>query len=331
MLDLYKQTELEKKIEKIYIDNGIFNLNDLEVSKVASALNIGIEYTLSGPSRVIWDEDATVIFLNGKDSAVKQREIFFHELAHPILHCGDQTYMHAKEFREYQEQQANQFQLYAAIPFFMLKELELPKYEKQAIYFIAAAFKVSIKLAKKRIDQIKRRITQRQMDELVEPVYLGSNNDSFPLPILEELFTPLEIKRMEKQAKKESRPKVYYSFKDNEMVPIWYVIEVTKGQINWGKESKLLPIDADFDIVPVSEFEEHENDANIVFDHLSLNPLFPNDFVINTKLVKQMLHFYDIDPYNVNRLVIDALSLEEVLQMSILDERIHKTRTISSN
>jgi Zn-dependent peptidase ImmA (M78 family) len=170
MLSGYTPTETERKVEMLYKERKILAPSDLEIPKVARLFNVHVNYS-RGPQRAIWDEDTSVIFINPNQTEEKQREVFFHELCHPLMHCGDQTNMHYKSFRDLQEFQANQFQLYAAIPFYMLKDLDLPVYEYQIINVIRVTFKIPLSLAKKRWDQIKRRILQAQIDGKVDYHY----------------------------------------------------------------------------------------------------------------------------------------------------------------
>src|SRR5689334_14681066 len=129
MLSGYSRTDLEKNVERMFKERGILSPSDLDIHDVAKVFNVHIDFSLKeGPQRAIWDDYDSVIFLNPDHSEEKQRELFFHELGHPLLHCGNQILMNNKSFRDLQESQANQFQLYAAIPFFMLKQLELPPY-----------------------------------------------------------------------------------------------------------------------------------------------------------------------------------------------------------
>jgi Zn-dependent peptidase ImmA (M78 family) len=165
MFELYEKTPLESWLEKLYIEKGIFTPEDLEIEHIAKSFGFKIIYINGAPERAIWDEEDAIIFLKPNQSEESLREKFFHELCHPLRHYGDQTTMKVKTFRDLQEIQANQFQLYAAIPFYMLKTLEPVKFEHQLISQIQNAFKISDTLVKRRIDQIKRRIFQAKSDE----------------------------------------------------------------------------------------------------------------------------------------------------------------------
>ncbi|WP_370222090.1 ImmA/IrrE family metallo-endopeptidase [Cytobacillus sp.] len=325
---MYKPTELERKIEEMYKEKGILTSADLDIHRVAKAFNINVEYSLpEGPQNAIWDEDDSLVFLKSDASEENQRETFFHEFGHTALHCGDQFNMPNKPFRELQEFQANQFQMYAAIPFFMLKDLELPKYEYQIVLMIQNTFKVSSKLARKRFEQIKQRIFQSQTERTdLEYFYpqleVPTGNASSSYPHVEDLFSSEEIEEFSFKEKKVKRNIVYYTESEGKVVPIWYAIHLNKRDVKWSSKFKEFSIDAEFDLVPYSEYRELSTDAPVFYQDLFLNPLMPNDFCVNLKSVKEMLYQYDVDPYDVRRFVININDLEHLLQMKMIIENI---------
>jgi Zn-dependent peptidase ImmA (M78 family) len=165
MFELYDKTSLEIWLEELYIEKGIVTPVDLlDIESIAKSFNITIEYLQEAPERAIWDEEDAVIFLKPNQETETLRTKFFHELCHPLRHYGDQITMNVDTFRELQEIQANQFRLYAAIPFYMLTTLEPVRYENELIAQIQYIFKVTEDLAKRRIEQIKRRIFQAKSD-----------------------------------------------------------------------------------------------------------------------------------------------------------------------
>jgi Zn-dependent peptidase ImmA (M78 family) len=165
MFELYEKTFLETWLEELYISKGIVIPDDLwSIDYIAQSFGFHINYLQGAPERVIWDEEDAIIFLNPNQDEEILREKFFHELCHPLRHYGDQTSMKVKTFRELQEVQANQFQLYAAIPFYMFQILKPTTLEHEMISQIRTVFKVSERLAKRRLEQIKRRIFQAQSD-----------------------------------------------------------------------------------------------------------------------------------------------------------------------
>jgi Zn-dependent peptidase ImmA (M78 family) len=165
MFEQYEKTSLETWIEELYISKGITEPEDLwNIGSIANSFRIHINYLQGAPERAIWDDEAAIIFLKPNQDEESLREKFFHELCHPLRHYGDQTSMKVKTFRELQEIQANQFQLYAATPFYMIRMLEPTLMEHKMITQIRTVFKVSEGLARRRYEQIKRRIYQAKSD-----------------------------------------------------------------------------------------------------------------------------------------------------------------------
>jgi Zn-dependent peptidase ImmA (M78 family) len=328
VLSGYTLTETERKIERMYKERNILTPSDLEINNVAHLFNVKLDFSFhGGPERAIWDDDFSVIFLDPDEPREKQQEVFFHELGHPLLHCGDQTSIMSQKFRELQEAQANQFQLYAAIPFFMLKELELPKYEYQMIHTIKTVFKVTEALVKKRLEQIKRRILQSKIDcslplHVEQVAETTEEYEAETFPVLEDLFSPNEIKQFFSPQTK-GKNKVYFDVYNGQPIPRWYCVEVNREEVNWSKGMHLFPIDSDFECLPMKEFINHESDAHVISE-MFLTPSYPNDFAINIKALKKQLGFFDVDPYNIHRFVIDANYLEHLLELNIFGERIKK-------
>ncbi|MBT2696387.1 ImmA/IrrE family metallo-endopeptidase [Bacillus sp. ISL-40] len=327
MLSGYTLTETERKIEKMFMERNIITPSDLAIRNVANLFQIELDFSNNGPQRAIWEDDFSVIFLDPDETEENQRKIFFHELGHPILHCGDQTKNMSKKFRELQEAQANRFQLYAAIPFFMLKELELPPFEYQIIKLIQMVFKVPESLAKKRVEQIKRRILQSKIDVRlpnlpIPPTKIAEEKEQYEMetyPLLEDLFSSNEIKQYF-STKVKRKNKVYFDVDEGHPIPRWYCIEVNRGEVNWGKKMHLFPIDDEFEFLPMSEFQNSDSDAHVM--ELFLHPSYPNDFAINLKAIKKQLNFFNVDPYNINRMVIDANYLEHLLELNIFGNRL---------
>ncbi|MGP4041935.1 ImmA/IrrE family metallo-endopeptidase [Gracilibacillus sp. D59] len=163
MFEAYKTTDLENWLETLYIQNDIIHPSDLLIDNVAKKLGIKLEYMEGAREVAIWDEEDAIIFLNPDKPIPIIRKIFFHELCHPLRHYGDQTGS-IESFITLQERQANQFMLYAAMPYYMIKQLDLPRSEDQISSFLSSTFYVPLQLAKKRVDQIKRRIQQADLD-----------------------------------------------------------------------------------------------------------------------------------------------------------------------
>lgn len=167
MYKQYQLTDLELWLEDLYKNNNLLSPEDLEIDNIAASLGINVEYLEDAVELAIWNEQKATIYLDPKKPITKIREIFFHELCHPLRHFGDQSFMSKNDFYKLQEIQANHFQLYAAMPFCMIKELPETQYESEMILLLQVTFGVSFNLAKKRFEQIKRRALQHQIDEVV--------------------------------------------------------------------------------------------------------------------------------------------------------------------
>jgi hypothetical protein len=159
---LYKPTELENWINQRYLESGIHYAADMDIDLIASIFNAEV-MTTKGPSSVHFDDSFCLIFLNGYLKEEQKREIFFHELCHPLQHFGNQQQM-PRAFMELQETQAAHFQLYAAMPVCMLdefKDVPPPMFNK----VIVEEFRLSERFVQTRLEQIHRRILQAEIDQ----------------------------------------------------------------------------------------------------------------------------------------------------------------------
>jgi len=174
MLYFYERTHLEEWVETIYKRSGIRTPSDLTVETISARLGIGVTFEPDVVDEVIFDEEYAHIFINSLYSPQRRWEVFCHELCHPLRHLGNQL-MLADEFRKLQEMDAHAFQFYAAIPFFMLQEMELPDHEKEIIDLLAREFGVTHGFAKCRWEQIHRRIVRGRLHQkLVRNLYSPS-------------------------------------------------------------------------------------------------------------------------------------------------------------
>lgn len=159
MLHFYERTILEEWVEKFYILNNIRTPSDLTIENMSALLGIGVTFAPGVNDEVMFDEEYTHIFINSLYSPERRWEVFCHELCHPLRHLGNQIGL-PNEFRELQEMEANSFQFYAAIPFFMVRKIRLPENENEIIDLLAREFGVTHQFAKHRLEQIQRRISR---------------------------------------------------------------------------------------------------------------------------------------------------------------------------
>ncbi|AYB38568.1 ImmA/IrrE family metallo-endopeptidase [Brevibacillus laterosporus] len=163
---LYEETPLEEWITQKYLQHSIFIPQELDIEEIVSIFGGEIAY-LDTISHARWLDDGTNDFLIVLDSRLDKftmRGEFFHELCHPLRHSGNQRKL-PPSLRNLQEEQANAFQLYATIPFYMVKNMNIPLYKKQTIDLLAQEFKVTHSFAKKRLEQIEQRINQGKFNQ----------------------------------------------------------------------------------------------------------------------------------------------------------------------
>ncbi|QHT60637.1 ImmA/IrrE family metallo-endopeptidase [Paenibacillus lycopersici] len=165
---LYKETSLERWINRTYQQHGLHYASDMDIDRIADIWGIQI-FASAGPSEARWkDGDYAFVFLNAYLNKEQQREAFFHEMCHPLQHTGDQVRM-PPLFMELQETQAGLFQLYSAMPVYMLEEFKAIQHHGHYIKVLSEEFCLPIALVERRVDQIIRRVRQEQADrELIE-------------------------------------------------------------------------------------------------------------------------------------------------------------------
>ncbi|MFJ5625408.1 ImmA/IrrE family metallo-endopeptidase [Peribacillus loiseleuriae] len=95
------------------------------------------------------------ITIDSRETREIQREMFFHELCHILRHTGVQSMM-PQAFRELQERDAKHFTRYAAIPFHMLKYIDID--DPYVVDQMVSLFKVTPELCEARLEQIKNRM-----------------------------------------------------------------------------------------------------------------------------------------------------------------------------
>lgn len=113
---------------------------------------------------------------------------FFHELCHPLKHVGNQQRMpHA--FHDLQEIQAGLFQLYAALPFYLIIHYEDVLHSSHAVPLLAYEFRLPPGLVQRRLEQIATRIRKAQEEQAIfqsvprypEPRIIPHSSDTLKL------------------------------------------------------------------------------------------------------------------------------------------------------
>jgi Zn-dependent peptidase ImmA (M78 family) len=162
-LSLYKPTALEQWLEREYRSIGIEYASEMDLDLISSIFDVEIR-TYAGPSFAEWKEDEySFIFLNAYLNEKQRREVFFHELCHPLQHVGQQEIM-PKSFIELQEIQAKNFQHYAAMPSYLLEEFKSVS-PSLLVKVIAEEFCLTERFVHHRLDQIQRRVQTAQYEE----------------------------------------------------------------------------------------------------------------------------------------------------------------------
>ncbi|WP_010279822.1 ImmA/IrrE family metallo-endopeptidase [Paenibacillus senegalensis] len=164
MLANYKCTPFEQWIEDVFLRYSIIQPQHLCIDYVARKFNIWVYYRKFNSAHFQLGRGLYSVNIDARLTKEEQWEDFLHELCHVLRHEGNQLVM-AESFRRWQEQDANHFVPYAAMPFFMLKRLEIPQQKEDILDLFIHTFKVTRTLAEKRLEQIQRRILQTVWDE----------------------------------------------------------------------------------------------------------------------------------------------------------------------
>lgn len=179
----YTTTPLESWIEQLYMTNGINHPHQLTIDEIAPRLNIWVYYT-DMASQHIDRKGLYTININRNTSPDEQWSDFLHELCHVLRHSGNQVTM-PKLLLQWQEADCANFELYAALPFFMIKQMELPHIDREIIDLWTWEFRVTPELARKRLEQIRRRIMQKMLDD--ERDKWIAEREQTPIPMGEDL------------------------------------------------------------------------------------------------------------------------------------------------
>ncbi|MFC5450807.1 ImmA/IrrE family metallo-endopeptidase [Paenibacillus aestuarii] len=163
MFSAYQLTPLEAWIERLYTQHGITAPEHLTISHLSAKLGIWTYY-MDMNSMAVEHEGKVSINVDRRLSAREQWEDFLHEVCHVLRHSGNQMIM-PEPYTDWQEQDAAAFQLYAALPFSMIRHLSLPERTSEMIEVLSEEFQVTYKLAKVRLEQIQRRVLQGMLDQ----------------------------------------------------------------------------------------------------------------------------------------------------------------------
>ncbi|SDZ51099.1 protein of unknown function [Evansella caseinilytica] len=149
-------TLTESWVVKEYKKRQLTSVKDLAMKHVADAFQIGLVYH-QFRSNSIYETDFGIIYINNMLPLAQQRVEFFHELGHVLKHFGDQEAM-SSSFIKLQEDQAERFSLYAAMPLHILESFVQTGTTTK---HLADSFELPENFVSARMEQLKRLYIRR--------------------------------------------------------------------------------------------------------------------------------------------------------------------------
>lgn len=143
----YSLSRMEKWIADEYVKYNILSPDNIDIEVLADIYNV-IIWKFPMEARYDIFENRKFIVIDSRTSSEIQREQFFHELCHVLFHVGHQSDMN-DPFRKLLEWEADNFVLYASLPYFMIKEYDLTS--EYIIHELSNDFNVTASLCKKKI------------------------------------------------------------------------------------------------------------------------------------------------------------------------------------
>lgn len=221
MFSHYQRTPLEQWIEDIYRMHGIGSPRDLTIENLAARLNTWVYYQPIGSRYIDRGQGMYSVVIDSRLGRKEQWEEFLHELCHVLRHSGNQHQMPEPLIR-WQEEHAAHFQLYAAMPYAMLRTLQIPQLQSEAVGFLCEEFGVTAGLAERRLRQIQ----QRMLQGIVEQEYAAHKRQ-------EELAQSLAVDSSAGCADKEFRI-IAHSVETERLIGKLSWLAAQKGRrINW--------------------------------------------------------------------------------------------------
>ncbi|MTD30196.1 ImmA/IrrE family metallo-endopeptidase [Planomicrobium sp. YIM 101495] len=120
---------------------------------IAKKLDVEITY-----SNRAFRFDNEIVIRRGTKS--EEWLMFGHELCHYLRHSGNQLKM-GKLFVDLQEWQADNFMYHFCIPSFMLRRMNLPDNERDAVWLLQEVYGVTAEFAQKRLQQYMQNLIYR--------------------------------------------------------------------------------------------------------------------------------------------------------------------------
>ncbi|MED4783475.1 hypothetical protein [Brevibacillus choshinensis] len=110
--------------------------------------------------------------------------------------------------------------------------------------------------------------------------------------------------------------KVFYDYIEGTLAPIWYVIRITKGELNWNKDMAYVPVVAPFDRMSPDEFPTDSMGITVTLGDLTLNEDRPGKFGISLDPLRKRATENGKDYWEAGYFVLQVSDLEELLQMN---------------
>ena len=148
----YVPTHLEEWISNEYIKRGILTPSDLTISNISRCF--GVETVIRNGKSYSVNIDGTIVLFLSKESRRDLKRNFHHELCHGLLHEGRQGKDTPIPLRELQENQAENFIKYSAIPYHMLSYINFTD-----VNYTAELFGLPVDICEERIHSIQIRQT----------------------------------------------------------------------------------------------------------------------------------------------------------------------------
>ncbi|MFD0717267.1 ImmA/IrrE family metallo-endopeptidase [Paenibacillus sp. GCM10027626] len=274
MFSHYRPSESELWISNKYQENAIFSPSDLVIERVAELFGYLIKGTYEDSGAVFDDDGDCIIYLKYQAEA-QRRADFFHELCHPLRHVGDQSKLPAL-FVDLQEAQAAQFQLYAAMPFYMVREYPPRQSWDEYYQMLANEFMLPLQLVKRRINQILNCIKQAKWDRQYRNTLLPASYWIPPPKVIDE---PPEIALL-------------YDYHDS-ISPSSLVIKGAGEVLDWSQPA-YIPIPQNVDRMEPDDFEELVT-ATVPGDYILQREDKPDQVGIHLPYLGSYLGTTDID------------------------------------
>lgn len=182
----YQMTALEIWIEELYSEHQIDSLELLNIDDMARRFNVWIHYKPIKSKGVEFHSNMYTMIIDSRLSPTLQWLAFLHELCHLLRHVGNQTKL-PELFTKSQEDEAEQFVLYAAMPISIISKLHMPAQRDKAIEYLSRTFAVPKKMAERRFDQIQRREFQGAVNSVLAEQSNAVGSASMEEPLIQNI------------------------------------------------------------------------------------------------------------------------------------------------